>query len=162
MDTAELVALARQSHPWRARMYRAAGLTVVAATFTPIPFDTIDFDPNGNLVLGAAAAYTCPQDGYYSLSGSFCGVTSTAAGQVLLLSVWLSPAAGGGYAEIRRSPYYAAEAAAIAVGNSFYDPGIACFQGDQLQLRYYCSAALTAIATGSAFEWATWEWRGPR
>jgi hypothetical protein len=61
-------------HQWRsiykARMYLTVNTTTtVANTGIQVPFDTISYDPNGNLTLGATANYTVPVAGYYSVNG---------------------------------------------------------------------------------------------
>src|SRR5450631_1195919 len=74
-DSLLIAALALQHNPWRANMYLSAATAVGAAGI--IPFDTVIYDPNGNLVTGASAKYNVPVDGYYAII--FEGQVTTAA-----------------------------------------------------------------------------------
>lgn len=62
-------------------MHLAAASVIGAGAV--VPFDTIDFDPNGNLTLGSTANYTCPVDGYYWVNiGSSFSTSLTNAQQI--------------------------------------------------------------------------------
>lgn len=55
---------------YRAEMY-VAGAWTAGTGDTLVPFDTIVYDPNGSCVTGAAAKYTTPVAGLYTVDGAF-------------------------------------------------------------------------------------------
>jgi hypothetical protein len=56
------------SHPYSARMYRQAAINGTGGAVA-MPYDNVSYDPNGNLVVGAGAAYHCPVTGKYIVTG---------------------------------------------------------------------------------------------
>lgn len=52
-------------------MYSSAGQVVPTGTVTVVAFNTVDYDPNGNLVTGAAAKYNVPVNGIYLVTGNY-------------------------------------------------------------------------------------------
>jgi len=53
----------------KARMHRVAALSITAGSFGVIPFDTVTYDPHGNMTTGAGAKYTCLLAGKYLVTG---------------------------------------------------------------------------------------------
>ena len=80
--------------PYQARMYRNAALSVNGTQV--LPFDTIEYDPNGNASTGASASYTAPIAGRYRVVAR-TAQDNTASGNIRLV---LSILAGG--SEVRR------------------------------------------------------------
>lgn len=107
------------------------------------------------------ANYAAPVDGYYDVSSSIAQVTGTAAGQYLLMSIWVSPLANPGFVEMRRGQYDAVNAI-TNFGAQIREGQLALFQGDLVQFRYYCTAALANNALGNPFCWASFAYAGPR
>ena len=64
-------------NPWRARMYLSGNTAIT--TDTAIPFNTVDYDPNGNLTTGVGAHYTVPVNGLYLITGSVQDSAGSAA-----------------------------------------------------------------------------------
>lgn len=60
---------------FHAKMYSASGGAIAGST--AIPFDTIDYDPNGNCTTGAGAKYTVPADGYYIMTFAIAETSAT-------------------------------------------------------------------------------------
>jgi hypothetical protein len=134
-------------------------MNTVSSTITNMPWDTIIYDPNGNCVTGANAAYTCPADGYYCVS-SVIMYTATAANQYGVMYLYNSPIAGGGYAAVAAGQETFSGAASTATAN-FCCVGTPCFAGDQLEVRYNVQGAL-AVAASAAQCWVQFAWTGPK
>jgi hypothetical protein len=150
-DSLLLAALAQQHNPWRAEMYRSAALTLTNGVFTAFPFDTVVYDPNGNLTTGAGAKYTVPVDGYYACSSSI-SIQATAGSQTLALSLYKNGV------EARRSN----EQDSVAAGANNLPVsvfGIPCVATDTLQIFYFTPAL--AVNQGAALCWAQFAFVAP-
>ena len=61
------------SNPYKFRAYRNASLTPTASAATKTPFDSEDYDTNGNF---ASGTYTAPVNGFYRFSGRLATTTT--------------------------------------------------------------------------------------
>jgi len=143
--------------PYRCGVHRAGALTLTSSVNTAWPYDTVDYDPNGNFTTGVGAHYTAPQNGYYNFAASTL-VTGTAAGQFIGLAVAQNKQ-GAGYATVYQGQYSLAQAA-NNLGASVAAFGIQATAGDLFQFYYLVSAALVTIASFE-YNWAQIEWAGP-
>ena len=144
--TAELLAYLRNT--WRAGVANLTAFSTGIATFAAVPYDTILYDPQACITLGANGYFTCPQDGYYSVSGTQ-GVTATAGAQAAIGSVWRAPAATLVFAESHRGNYDWSYAVGNGLSCEATVLGILCSQGDLLQFRTYTSVAMAAGSSAS-------------
>ena len=133
-------------------MYRAGALTLTINTFTPIPFDTIEFDPGGSCTTGATARYTCPVDGYYSVSGAL-DCAASAASQRLVVTLMKNGS------EVKRfSDDVSVAAQTLTQGVSV--AAIKCVAGDYLQVTYFSPNALVCNV-GQSVIWCAFAYVGP-
>ena len=158
MDTLTAELLAYQRNSWRAGVTASNAFSTGAASFIGVPYDTVLYDPQSFITLGVGGYFTCPQDGYYSVSGTQ-GVTATAGAQAAIGSVWRAPAATLVFAESHRGNYDWN----FAAGNSLFCeatvPGILCSQGDLLQFRTFTSVAMSSGIGATSV--ARFSWVGP-
>jgi hypothetical protein len=143
MDTLTAELLAYQRNTWRAGVTLSNGYTTAVSTFAGVPYDTILYDPQSCITLGVGGYFTCPQDGYYSVSGTQA-VTATAGAQAAIGSVWRAPAATLVFAESHRGNYVWSFAASNGLFCEATVLSILCSQGDLLQFRTFTSVAMSS------------------
>jgi hypothetical protein len=72
-----------------ARAYRAAALSVPAATWTKVPLDTQTYDSSANLFNVANGRFVAPTAGTYQVSGAICyGLSATGTYTYLIAGIW--------------------------------------------------------------------------
>jgi hypothetical protein len=141
-------------------MYRNTTLTpLTTSAWTVYPYDTVLFDPNVDLTTGAGAAYTCPVDGYYAVSGSWSTSASLADGTETGAAILQTGSYNG---RVMRGTVTTAGAAS-PISASVSAPCIACLAGDTLQIEYFTTASGTnASALGLEFSAAYFSFVAPR
>lgn len=124
-------------------MYRNGAYTFVNGAVTQIPFDTVSYDPNGNLTTGASANYTVPVSGYYVCTGRIGYNSDTSAlGNIMSSYIYQNGS------EIKTGSSIFASAASQFIGSNV-DGIIKCVAGDTLDMRYYATAAVAADVANS-------------
>lgn len=155
MDAETVAALALLHNPWGAEMYRNSALTLTGGNVvTTYPFDTVNYDPNGNLTTGTNAAYTVPVDGYYSALG-FTNYSPGATGDLLYLTLFQNSS------EARRGDERIAGVASGTTTAYVVVLRIPCLQGDTLQIKYSMNTG-RAVTTGNILTYAQFSFVAPR
>lgn len=77
------------TNPYRARLYATVAHAIPNNAFTVLPFDGRNYDPNNNSALGAAAGYTCPVPGYYSVKYAYFAGNSGSP-FVITAAIWVN------------------------------------------------------------------------
>ena len=137
--------------PYQARMYRNAGLSVNGTQV--LPFDTIEYDPNGNASTGASASYTAPIAGRYRVVAR-TSQSNTASGVIRLI---LSILAGG--SEVRRGLDNSLNNL-IFGGHVEATVTLALAQNVQIQTITQPAGAVN-LEAGSALTYFEVAWQGP-
>lgn len=123
-----------------ARAYRAAALSLVAATWTKIPVDTKSFDAGGNFDVATNRRYNVPQSGYYQVEAQVA-LSSTATGQQATIAIYKN----GVLLTNGDSTYSSATGQSIS---STVSEIVQCNAGDYLEIWAFSTAAL-AVSVGS-------------
>lgn len=73
--------------PWKARMHSVGAQNLTQNAFTKVAFDTVDYDPNGNLTTGVGAHYTVPANGYYLITCNLFTSTNSVNAELMAAAI---------------------------------------------------------------------------
>jgi len=130
-------------------MYLATAQSIPATTTTYINFDTVDFDPNGNVTTGAGAKYTVPVNGFYIVSVAVALVAAVNAVNVCIYKNGAGISRTG--SQFGAGPSYNGAACDI----------ISCVAGDYLQATIYAATGPTNTQAGPQSCWLSAHFLSP-
>jgi hypothetical protein len=149
LSSANLVDL-RVATPYAARMWRNAAFNIVHAATTVIPFDTVSYDYNANLTVGAAAKYTVPAAGLYEVKGRISWSVNNTV-EDMMLDAYQNGAivSLGNRVTVRAAT--AADRWAVVINDT-----IACAAGDLVDLRVQFGGGGNDVAADVGATWSTY------